>query len=57
MVSGFGCQVSATEFDRCVGVADEMDSLLPVSAFSCNQISVQDSVFTDPPPAENHEQI
>jgi hypothetical protein len=32
---------------RCIGVDHEMDFLSPVLAFSCNQISVQDSVFTD----------
>ncbi len=43
--SGFGCQVSATEFDPYVGVAHEMDFLSPVLAFSCNQISVLVSGF------------
>jgi hypothetical protein len=44
-------QVSATEVDRWIGVAHEMDFLSPVLVltFSHNPISVQDSgfVFTD----------
>jgi len=47
LVSGFGCQVSATEVDRWIGVAHEMDFLSQVLAFSCSHISVQDSIFTD----------
>ncbi len=47
--SGFGCQVSATEFDPYVGVAHEMDFLSPVLTVSPNPISVQNSgfVFTE----------
>jgi hypothetical protein len=44
-VSGFGCQVSATEFDSYVGVAHEMDFFSPVLDFSSNQISVLVSGF------------
>jgi len=32
---------------RRVGGAHEMDFLLPVLAFSCKPMSVQDSIFTD----------
>ena len=46
-----------TNSTRRVGIAHGMDFLSPLLVFSCNQISVQESVFTDPPPAENHEQI
>jgi hypothetical protein len=56
-VSGFGCQVSATEFDPLCRVAHEMNFFSPVLAFRRTQICVQDSVLTDLPPAENHEQI
>ena len=48
LVSGFppeADQVSATEVDRWVGVAHEMDFLSQVLAFSCSHISVQDSGF------------
>jgi hypothetical protein len=45
-------QVSGVRFQRlnstrCVGVALEMNFLLPVLAFSCNHINVQLVVFTD----------
>jgi hypothetical protein len=42
-------QVSVTEVDRWIGVAHEMDFLLPVLTISPNPISVQISgfVFTD----------
>jgi hypothetical protein len=48
-VSGVRCQVSATEVDRWIGVAHEMDFLSPVLTVSPNPISVQNSgfVFTD----------
>ncbi len=43
--SGVRCQqLKAT---RWIGVAHEMDFLSPVLVFSCNQISVQEPVFTD----------
>jgi hypothetical protein len=44
-VSGFRCQQPNST--RWVGVAREMGFLSPVLVLSCNQISVQDSVFTD----------
>jgi cell division protein FtsW (lipid II flippase) len=44
-VSGFRCQQPKST--RWVGVAHEMDFLSPVLAFSCNPISVQDSIFPD----------
>ncbi len=46
-VSGFGCQVQRPNSTRCVGVAHEMDFLSPLLVFSCNQISVQEPVFTE----------
>jgi hypothetical protein len=44
-VSGFGCQVSATDFDALIGVAHVVDFPSSVLAFSCNPISVQDLGF------------
>ena len=40
-VSGFGCQASAPNSTRSVGVAHVMDFLSAVLAFSCNPIRVQ----------------
>ncbi len=47
-VSGVGCQVSASEVDRWIGVAHEMDFLSPVLTVSPNPISVQNSGFVFP---------
>jgi hypothetical protein len=47
-VSGVGCQVSATEVDRWIGVAHEMDFLSPVLTVSPNPISVQNLGFVFP---------
>ena len=44
-VSGVRCQ--QTNSTRRVGIAHEMDFLSPLLVFSCNQISVQEPVFTD----------
>ena len=44
-VSGVRCQQPTST--RCVGITHKMDILSPVLVFSCNQISVQDSGFTD----------
>jgi hypothetical protein len=43
--SGFGCQ--QLKSTRWVEVAHEVDFPSSVLAFSCNPISVQDSIFTD----------
>jgi hypothetical protein len=40
-------QVSATTFDRCLGVAKEMGFLSPVLPFRCNPINIQVAAFTD----------
>ncbi len=58
----FRFQVSGVRFQqkisiRCVAAAREKNVLSPVLTCSYKQIRVQDSVFTDPPPAENLVQI
>ncbi len=45
--SGVRCQVQQPDSTRCVGVTHEMDFLSPLLVFSCNQISVQEPVFTE----------
>jgi hypothetical protein len=45
-VSGFRCQVQQPDSTRCVGVAHEVDFFSSLLVFSCNQISVQEPVFT-----------